>query len=989
METQTNGAPPFTTVEQIDSFLRNAAAWGANIPAERRAVLAALRKELEAQEAQDSATPLYSKMKAIAQRKYHITEEFDSCVRRTVDKLLADGCDYNKPGLLLGNIQCGKTNTFEHIIALAFDKGIEVCVIFTKGTKTLASQTLARAKADFAFARRTDDINGEMKVIITDIMDLRNNGVSTIDTDDDHCRQIIICKKETRNLDSLIKLYDNCPNLRTERTLVIDDEADFASRVYKGRGQDTELAKISRQIETFRKIPTECRYLEVTATPYSLYLQPDGTILTPHGENLAPWRPNFTELVPVHDKYIGGKQYFEESQDENSMYSHLFVPVSEKCLKMLAKRNERFLKSTYRSEITLGLSTAICGYFMAAAIRSLQSERMGKRYHSSCLIHIQTGKSGHEWESELVTTMIRDIRKVLLENGVDVWLGQIMDGCYADFAESNRKGKAAGLLDDAAFMPTEDEVMAKVRKLITNDYQVRVVNSDNSVQSMLNEDGQLSIESYSMNIFIGGSILDRGITVGNMLCFFYGRNPKTFQMDTVLQHARMYGSRSKEDMAVTRFFTTNRIYNVLAKIHKVDTLLREQFTTRDENGNIVPSEVPIIIGVEKGITPSAKNKIKITKTEVVKPHSRFLPFGFQVGGKKDVKPIVATIDNLIKSQPGFSEQEGFLIPEGVAARILYLIEKTYVYGVEYGNVGYESNWNSALAISIMRRGLQETSDRKVWCIFRGGRQVGRIRENGAFLNTPETGSSEGDLAHQLATDRPALILLRQEGSKAQKWSGTPFYWPVMITPENFKPGMFAHDEPKEFDEEEVGTELKELIRDIPKEEILRLNIKKGFLMDIYFGFKTSEHRQLQASDYGKYIETTKDGKPKLAEGVDPAKIDADIFSLNDGEFPFILKKYKYMLLTCTFGAGDEGKLLVRLKDIPDTVSVYPEAEWYGDVLHDAQGGQQMVTINNVYTWAFDFELGEVLGPRQPEFDRWKEEHPEEFENTSVDLGQEE
>lgn len=457
-------------------------------------------------------------------------------------------------------------------------------------------------------------------------------------------------------------------------------------------------------------------------------------------------------------------------------------------------------------------------------------------------------------------------------------------------------------------------------------------------------------------------------------------------MDTVLQHARMYGSRTKEDMAVTRFFTTNRIYNVLAKIHKVDTLLREQFTTRDANGDIAPSNVPIIIGVEKGVVASAKNKIKITKTEVVKPHTRVLPFGFQVGAKKDVKPIVATIDKLIKSQPGFSEQEGFLISESVAARILSLIEKTYVYGEEYGNVGYESNWNSPTTIAIMRRGLQEVEDRKVWCIFRGGRQVGRIRANGAFLDTPETGSSEGDLAHKLATDRPALILLRQEGSKEQKWSGTPFYWPVMITPENFEPGMYAHDDPKELEELEGGTELKRLLEGIPKEEVLRLNIGKGMLMAIYFGFKTGEHRQLQASDYGKYIETTKNGKPKLAEGVDPRKIDADIFSLNDGEFPFILKKYKYMLLTCTFGAGDEGKLLVRLKDIPDTTSIYPEAEWYDDVLHDEHGGQQMVKVDNVYTWAFDFELGEVLGPKQQEFENWKRDHPEEFEDLRVDFG---
>lgn len=90
----------------------------------------------------------------------------------------------------------------------------------------------------------------------------------------------------------------------------------------------------------------------------------------------------------------------------------------------------------------------------------------------------------------------------------------------------------------------------------TVDYNISVVNSDDDVSTMLNEEGQLKL-SHTVNIFIGGSILDRGITISNMLCFFYGRNPKKFQQDTVLQHARMYGARDKKDMAVTRFIRHN------------------------------------------------------------------------------------------------------------------------------------------------------------------------------------------------------------------------------------------------------------------------------------------------------------------------------------------------------------------------------------------------------------------------------------------------
>ena len=66
------------------------------------------------------------------------------------------------------------------------------------------------------------------------------------------------------------------------------------------------------------------------------------------------------------------------------------------------------------------------------------------------------------------------------------------------------------------------------------------------------------------NIFIGGQILDRGITVPNLLGFCYGRSPKRMQQDTVLQHARMYGARPRPDLAVTRLYTTAKSLKSLA-----------------------------------------------------------------------------------------------------------------------------------------------------------------------------------------------------------------------------------------------------------------------------------------------------------------------------------------------------------------------------------------------------------------------------------------
>lgn len=977
MGTQQNMRQEFKTVKDIDTFIEQIGKFGMKLSDEQSAALSSRRKELEAAEKSDSETPLYSAMKA--QSKFPITEEFDSCVRRTVDKLLADGSDSDHPGLLLGNIQCGKTNTFENIIALAFDKGIEVCVIFTKGTKTLASQTLARAKADFAFARKTDVIDDRMKVVITDIMNLRHRGVSTIDTNDDHCRQIIICKKETKNLESLINLYENISsNLRTERTLIVDDEADFASRVYRGSGLNTDLAKISEQIDYFRKLPKDCRYLQVTATPYSLYLQPDGTILKPDGGKALPFRPHFTELVPTHSRYIGGKQYFEESKEENSMYSHLFVPVSGECLEALTKKNKKIKATSFHSVKKLkGLSNAICGYIMATAIRSLQREREGKLYSSSCLIHIQVSKSGHEWERELVEKMIEDIRKVILDkNGFDIWLDQIMEASYDDFKASIKKGRAAGLLGENAIVPEYDEVVAKMRALMENDLQVCVVNSDNEVNSLLDENGQLEL-SRAVNIFVGGSILDRGITVGNMLCFFYGRNPRKIQMDTALQHARMYGARSLEDMSVTRFYTTEAIHYALGRIYELDSMLRDQFTTRDSNGEIAPSDA-VIIGYETGISPCSKSKIKFSDTKVVKAHTRLLPVGFQIGEKEEVAPIVNEIDELIKSRPGFVRGKEFLLDSEDAKKILDLIEKTYRYGEKYKNSWLR--WESQVMKAVIERSLADVEDGKLWCIYRDGRQISRKnKQDDKYVDNPEAGNTEAAPARRLATDRPVLTLLREEGAAKQGWSGTPFYWPILIAPSTFTAGIFAHAAPKVMEESDIDdAEIKELTKNIPPKDILRLNIKQMFLEDIYLGIKKSEYRLLEPQTAGRYIEmNSRGGEPKLAEGVKRKDIDAGLFSLNNGEFPFIMKDFKYLLLYVPF--KKDYQLLVRLKEGDERVSAVATKMEDWDLIHDEFGDSEEVEIDNEFCWTLKFRIAEVLGPKRPDLDKWRREHPEEFE----------
>src|SRR5262245_52234002 len=76
--------------------------------------------------------------------------ESRQCIQQTVERLLSVQTSADRPGMLLGKIQSGKTKTFMAVTGLAFDNGFDIAIILTKGTKALARQTISRVRREFA-----------------------------------------------------------------------------------------------------------------------------------------------------------------------------------------------------------------------------------------------------------------------------------------------------------------------------------------------------------------------------------------------------------------------------------------------------------------------------------------------------------------------------------------------------------------------------------------------------------------------------------------------------------------------------------------------------------------------------------------------------------------------------------------------------------------------------------------------------------------------
>ena len=412
-------------------------------------------------------------------------------------------------------------------------------------------------------------------------------------------------------------------------------ERDFASISFRKEKETgvIEQGKIANQIDEIRNKVEKSDFLQVTATPYSLYLQPDDE----DGKDglFPPKRPAFTFIVKEHKDYIGGDYYFIQSQDNDSPASHVYKEVHPEELDALkankkSKRADRRsfkIEEVFTSPVTNTLRKSIMNFIVGSCIRRIQQGKFKQKQENySFLIHTEQARISHAWQEDLVNKLNEEL--VNINKNDQVLFKQLVSDAYEDLKPSI---ELAGLE-----LPGFSDVLNNVSTaLIEEMLLVQKVNSEKDVKALLDEKGQLKLRT-PLNIFIGGQILDRGITINNIIGFYYGRNPKKFQQDTVLQHSRMYGTRSKEDLAVTRFYTTRGIYEVMRSINEFDNALREAFLNGShENG------VYFIRKDDSGkLAPCSPNKIMLSNITTLKPYKRLLPVGFQTDYKSNIKKIL-------------------------------------------------------------------------------------------------------------------------------------------------------------------------------------------------------------------------------------------------------------------------------------------------------------------------------------------------------------
>lgn len=214
--------------------------------------------------------------------------EAATAARETVAKLIPGHIETfthkeHKVGLLLGQVQSGKTGQMLGIIAATadVDPGFSVFILLTSSSDALQQQTLKRTLESMD----TFNVCGE--------------------NDEDRFRlkgkrqpSIIVLKKNAKILKKWRNTIASSGIVTGRPVFVIDDEADNAS--LNTKVNQKEVSSINKNLRDILNLSTSSIYLQVTATPQSLLLQSDD----------SDFKPSFVHYFAPGKGYLGGDFFY-------------------------------------------------------------------------------------------------------------------------------------------------------------------------------------------------------------------------------------------------------------------------------------------------------------------------------------------------------------------------------------------------------------------------------------------------------------------------------------------------------------------------------------------------------------------------------------------------------------------------------------------------------------------------------------------------------
>ena len=500
--------------------------------------------------------------------------------------------------LLVGKVQSGKTSNLELLTALAFDNGYNVLVIYGGYDTSLLKQTTDRFMDTF---NATKDISydGEEPAIFT-----TDDSAQILSIDDEIMTDLLDSKKPVifvsmkrpaamKKINALFKRLDKSQF----KAFIIDDEGDQAS-LNTAKDKINNSSATYKQIKEMKKQLSDPMYLSVTATPQANIFLNEWSAL----------RPDSIRLIQPGNGYQGAEAY------------HI---AESNIVEFVSDEDHQALINGSMPE---SLWEAIRYFIVASAVKRKLSSSSKDKF-SDMIIHAFREVSQHSIIYTSVESYIDSIRNTFEygeKNEILSYMREFKE-CYDNHFDEYVKNQVS-------FDDLKDEIQTVVKK-------VKVI-----LKNGIGRNTQANENLKWHKIYIGGDLLQRGLTFKNLITTYFTRwAAGGGNMDTNLQRSRWFGYR-KNYIHLCKIFTTPDIAQEFTALAEIEDDLWDQFA-EVENGSLTIDDI-LIQSDKTRQNPTSKSRVSYSKVSF---KNRWIKQRILVEDKKQIDENNALVDAMISA----------------------------------------------------------------------------------------------------------------------------------------------------------------------------------------------------------------------------------------------------------------------------------------------------------------------------------------------------
>lgn len=554
-----------------------------------------------------------------------VINHLDRLTDRTLDGLFDPTVPgiISKKGLVVGQVQSGKTSNYTGLICKAADAGYKMIIVLAGVHNNLRSQTQLRLDEGFlgfdtqherAFRENNMwigvgriDQNPIAHSLTSSLSDFNIGAANAIGINFNIPQPIIaVVKKNGRILDRLLQwlsaqavVVDGRRVIRNKSLLLIDDEADNAS--INTRPDNDGTTRINGLIRDILRMFDKSGYVGYTATPFA-------NIFIPIEEDeLFP--RDFIINLPVPSNYVGPDKIFGFQLVEDDEASDNVLPIVHRIddyHNFLPERAGHRDNNPLQNEVPNSLKRAIKCFIVTCAVRRLRGQ---VNVHNSMLVHT----------SRLVALQAQI--KTLVENvfdfyrrGIAMNIPSIIEEMretfetdeenYRSYATTSQLILNSRLTDIDPYVQVHEwvEVLEHLKEA-SSRIQVKEINGGSAdALNYFDHKNGLSV------IAIGGNKLSRGLTLEGLSVSYYLRASQMY--DTLMQMGRWFGYRPGY-VDLCRLFTSRELNEWFCHIALASEELRSEFDYMADVVGSTPEQFALRVRTHPGVLQiSASNKIR-------------------------------------------------------------------------------------------------------------------------------------------------------------------------------------------------------------------------------------------------------------------------------------------------------------------------------------------------------------------------------------------